>query len=534
MPLHGYVVPACALIDFCSMTTGDDQGAQVPALQMHGIAKSFGAAIALQNVDVRFLSGTVTALTGENGSGKSTIAKIMGGVLAPDTGTISVRGQELTISNAKIARSHGIALISQELTLATDLTVAENIYMGRLPRALGTMVSWRKVRALATEVLEAYGMSIDPQARVGDLSLETQQQVEIARALATDPDVLILDEATSSLSEKAAARLLDLVEVRRTMGTAVVMITHRMNEIFQAADTAAVLRDGHIVATRPIAHTNETELVRLMVGRELGDYYGSRSDTPKLSNATLEVSGLRAPGNGLESIDLSIGKGEIVGVAGLSGSGKEVLGHALGGAVSAEGTVKVAGKQIPLGRPDRILKGGLGFVPEDRKAMALMLGRSVAENLALAWKNDMFRYGLRRIGFERRRVVDTVIRYDIRAASTQLPISQLSGGNQQKVTIGRLFELNLPVYVMSEPTRGIDVGAKSAIYTLLREQAARGAAVLFISSELGELCGMCDRVITMYGGRVVAEFTGADINEEAINHAMVTGHTADTGALATA
>lgn len=458
----------------------------------------------------------------------------MGGILPPDSGHIVVNGKRRTIASAKIARQHGIALISQELTLATDLSVAENIFMGRMAGAVGGLVSWRKLRSRAADVLESYGMPIDPQAKVRDLSLESQQQVEIARALATDPDVLILDEATSSLSEKAAGRLLDLVEVRRQMGTAVVMITHRMNEIFRAADTAAVLRDGRIIATRPIAKTTETEIVSLMVGRELGDYYGSRTDNIDGTSTVLEVSRLAATDKGLLPTDLRVANGEIVGVAGLSGSGKEALGHALGGAIAAEGTITVAGKAVPLGQPGKSLRGGVGFVPEDRKAMALLLGRSVGENLALAWTADMFRCGLRRPKLERRRVSDAVQRLDIRTASTQLPIGQLSGGNQQKAIIGRLLDLELPVYVMSEPTRGIDVSAKSAIYRLLREQASRGAGVLFISSELNELCGMCDRVLTMYGGQVVAEFTGADINEQNINHAMVTGQAPATAELATA
>ena len=364
---------------------------------------------------------------------------------------------------------------------------------------------------------------------MGSLPLETRQEVEIARALATDPRVLILDEATSSLSEAAADRLLRLVELRREMGTAVVMITHRMKEIYRVADRAAVLRDGHIVATVPIPSTGEDELVRLMVGRELGDYYDLRTHAIGES-PVLGVAGLSVSSTGLGPVDLTVHRGEIVGVAGLSGSGKESLGHALGGAVPAEGSVKVAGETVELGRPDRILRGGLGFVPEDRKAMALLLGRSVSDNLALAWSSTIFTRGLRRRGREKHLVDDAMSRYDIRAESAQLAVGSLSGGNQQKITIGRLFELDLPVYVMSEPTRGIDVGAKSAIYSLLRQQTAKGAGVLFISSELNELCGVCDRVLVMYQGRMVAELTGDDINEHSINQAAVTGRTVHTAA----
>ncbi|MEV0635899.1 sugar ABC transporter ATP-binding protein [Streptomyces sp. NPDC050619] len=505
------------------MNSGDEQVRPAPLLRAEGITKRFGSAVVLRDANVEFHAGTVTALTGENGSGKSTIARILGGMLAPDAGRILVDGKPARIPDAKTALSHGIALISQELTLAADLTVAENVFLGRLPVSGRVAVSWRRLRSAVAELLETYGMTIDPRARVGDLSIELQQQVEIARALATHPRVLILDEATSSLSEKAADRLLELVEQRRTLGTAVVMITHRMNEIYRAATSAAVLRDGRIMATVPIPRTPEEDLVRLMVGRELGDYYGRRGHELDGADTVLSAVGLSARAQGLRSVDLSVRAGEIVGVAGLSGSGKEALGHALAGAVPAEGRVRAAGRAIRLGRPGAVLRGGLGFVPEDRKAKALLPERSVTENLSVAWPQHVFRYGIRRPRAESGRVADAVRRYGIRTASPHLPVRALSGGNQQKITIGRLFDLNLPVYVLSEPTRGIDVGSRSAIYALLREQTARGAGVLFISSELNELCGVCDRVLVMYRGEAVAEFSGADINEETINRAMVTG-----------
>ncbi|WP_044506142.1 sugar ABC transporter ATP-binding protein [Gordonia sp. KTR9] len=492
-------------------------------LRLTGIAKRFGNSIALEDVSLAFRRGSVTALTGENGSGKSTIARIIGGLLTPDAGTVVVGGAVRRLHDPNAARRHGIALISQELTLAADLTVAENIFMGRLPSGGPAVISWRRMRAAAVEVLDACGVDVDPRARVGDLPIETQQQIEIARALSTDPDVLILDEATSSLSERAADRLLELVRAQRAAGTSIVMITHRMNEIFRVADTAAVLRDGRIVAELAVASTTEDEIVRQMVGRELGDYYGTANHTADVHDRVLHASALAVPDKGLHPVELSVGRGEIVGVAGLAGSGKETLGHALGGAVPATGDLSVGGAKVLIGRPDRVLDGGIGFVPEDRKSMGLLLNRSVAENFALAWRSKLFRNGVRRFSLEGRLVADAVARFDVRTASTQLAVSHLSGGNQQKIIIGRLFELELPVYVMCEPTRGIDVGARSAIYAMLREQAARGAAIVLISSELNELCGMCDRVLTMHRGRVVAEFVGRDVTEDNLNTAMVTG-----------
>ncbi|MDY6809777.1 MAG: sugar ABC transporter ATP-binding protein [Actinomycetota bacterium] len=493
-------------------------------VHLDGIAKRFGNAVALENVSLSFRRGTVTALTGENGSGKSTIAKIIGGLISPDSGQIVIDGESCRLNDPNAARRQGIALISQELTLAADLTVAENIFMGRLPARAPAVVSWRRMRSEAVTVLEMCGIDADPRARVGDLPIETQQQIEIARALSTHPSVLILDEATSSLSEKAADRLLELVEAQRRAGTTVVMITHRMNEIFRAADTAAVLRDGCIVAELDVETTTEDEIVRQMVGRELGDYYGQRTHTADPNDVVLGVKAVSVESKGLRPVDFAVARGEILGVAGLAGSGKEVLGHALGGAVVADGEIRVDGEAVPSGRPDKVLDGGIGFVPEDRKAMGLMLNRSVAENFALAWRSRIFRKGLRRSALESRYVTEALSRFDVRTASARLAVGLLSGGNQQKIIIGRLFELTLPVYVMTEPTRGIDVGARSSIYRMLREQAARGAAIVIISSELNELCGMCDRVLTMHQGDVVAEFIGQEITEDNINTAMVTGH----------
>ncbi|WP_220131290.1 sugar ABC transporter ATP-binding protein [Streptomyces sp. PT12] len=475
-------------------------------------------------MNLAFHAGTVTALTGENGSGKSTIARIVGGALAPDSGEILLDGKAVRIPDSRTALGHGIALISQEIALAGDLSVAENVFLGRQPVKRG-IISWRKLEEQAAGLFDGIGMRLDPRARVADLPIESRQQVEIARALATEPRVLVLDEATSSLSEKVADMLLGIVADRRARGAAVVMITHRMNEIYRIADTAAVLRDGRIVATAPVRETHRDDLVRLMVGRELGDYYGRRRHEPDRDSVALRARGLRAASGAgdLGPVDLAVAAGEIVGVAGLSGSGKDVLGRALAGVIAAEGEVRVRDRPLPTGSPGAALRGGLGFVPEDRRAQALLGPRSVAENLALAWPDRVFRRGVLRPAAERAGVASAVTRYGIRTASMRLPVSALSGGNQQKVVIGRLFDRQLPAYVLSEPTRGVDIQSKSAIYALLRQQAERGAGVLFISSELNELCGLCDRVLVMFQGRVVASLDGSAITEEAVNHAMVTG-----------
>lgn len=490
-------------------------------LRLIGIGKRFPGVRALDDVSITIRAGEVHALTGENGSGKSTLSRVMAGIHAPDDGQILVDGQPVQFATPADAIARGIVMISQELTLATTLTVAENVFLGRLPRTrLGT-VDWARLNRDAAAVLERLDVHVAPTTPVAELSVEMRQEVEIARALSSNARVLILDEATSSLSEAATRRLLELIAREREAGIAVVMITHRMPEIYAVAQVATVLRDGRHVATVPLPETPEGELVRLMVGREIGDFYGKRQIAR--AGTVLEVEELHTSDGALAPASFSVARGEIFGIAGLVGSGKAEVGLALGGAIEAAGRVRVAGRPVALGDPARSIAAGIGFVPDDRKASALLLARSVLENFTLAWRGRFSRLGLLDIRRERRAVNAAMATYRVDTGSPLTAISTLSGGNQQKVILGRTFQRQPDVLVLSEPTRGIDVGAKSEIYRMMQSAAEAGAGVVVISSELPELLGVADTIAVFFEGRLAAVLDRADADEEIIAQLAVAG-----------
>lgn len=496
-------------------------GPGAPIIRLEGISKSYPGVKALQDVDFTVRAGEVHALTGENGSGKSTLSKVMSGMIQPDAGRIIVDGQETVLPNPAAAIAMGIVIISQELTLAPTLSVAENIFLGRLPRNRLGLVDWKRLESDAEAALARLGVHVSPRARVSSLSLELQQEVEIARALSADARVLILDEATSSLSEAATRRLLDLVITERDRGLAVVMITHRMPEIYAVASVATVLRDGRLVDTVPLAQTSEQRLVQLMVGREIGDFYGKRAVRP--GETVIEVEGLHMPVGILAPTTLSVRRGEIFGVAGLVGSGKSEFALALGGAIPSAGSVKVRGRRVQLGDPRRAIAAGIGFVPEDRKASALLLVRSVLENFGLAWMDRFSRAGILDTRQEAAQVDRAIRDYGVAVGTSGVPMSTLSGGNQQKVILGRSFARRPDILVLSEPTRGIDVGAKSEIYRPLQDAAEAGAAVIVVSSELPELLGIADRIGVFFEGRMEQIFDRAEADEESLAHIAVAG-----------
>jgi ABC-type sugar transport system ATPase subunit len=493
-------------------------------IAVEGITVLFPGVVALADVDFAIRAGEVHALTGENGSGKSTLARVINGSVKPAAGTIYVDGEPTVIANPRQGLELGIVNISQELTLAQDLSVAENIFLGRLPTS-GGRVNWSKLRRDARAVLERVGVQVSESAIVGGLNVELQQMVEIARAFSSESRLLILDEATSSLSESATRRLLDLVEEHRAKGVAILMISHRLPEVYTAASVATVLRDGKLVGTAPLPETPEKKLVSMMVGRELDDYYNKRQ--VEQGDCVLEVEQLCSHDGVLRPTSLRVNRGEIVGVAGLVGSGKAEFGLALGGAVPCQGKVSVAGRGVSLGDPRKAIAGGVGFVPDDRKRSALLPNRSVGENFSLAWVPRISRGGMMNLRDERKLVAAAIRRYRVVTASAASVVTTLSGGNQQKVVLGRTFEREVDVLVLSEPTRGVDVGAKSEIYDLLQTAAEGGAGIVLISSELPELLGIADRIVVFYGGEIKAEFKGRDMQEEAIAHVAVTGVLSD-------
>ncbi|TDO37365.1 sugar ABC transporter ATP-binding protein [Paractinoplanes brasiliensis] len=492
-----------------------------PLVEVRGVSKRYPGVLALDNAGLAVSAGEIVALTGENGSGKSTLSKIIGGAEQPDGGVVLVDGVETVIANPAVALRLGIVMISQELTLAPHLTVAENVFMGRLPRR-GRVVDWAAVRRRAREELAALDVHVDVGAQVGDLSVELQQEVEIARAVSSKARLLILDEATSSLSEHATERLLALVREQARRGVAVLMISHRMPELYSTAGRAVVLRDGRTVGTVALPSTPESQLVRMMVGRELNDYYGSRDCVP--GDVVLRVRDLASADGALAPTSFEVRSGEIVGVAGLVGSGKAQLGMALGGAIAATGDVRVNGAPVALGDPRKALGAGIGLVPDDRKRAALLPTRSVAHNMTLTWLPQLSKLGVVPTRTEKRRVREAIAEYGVRTSSPAKLITQLSGGNQQKAILGRIFALGCPVYVLSEPTRGVDVGSKSQIYALLQKLTEGGAAVVIISSELPELIGLADRVLVCFQGAVRGEVSGEQLREEVLNAIAVSGH----------
>jgi ABC-type sugar transport system ATPase subunit len=492
-----------------------------PLLRLTGITKRFPGVVALDGVDLALEAGVVHALTGENGSGKSTLARIASGALAPDAGRMEIDGEERKIGSPKEALDLGIVMISQEPELAPTLSVAENIFIGRLPQVRLRRIDWVKLRADARAVLETLHMRVDERRAVGELSVELRQEVAIARAVSSPSRLLILDEATSALSEAATQRLLEVLERLRSQGVAVLMISHRIAELYGAASTATVLRDGRVVADVPLTSTPESELVRLMVGRELGDYYGKRRIEP--GETVMQVEGLRSRDGRLKATTLSARRGEIIGVAGLVGSGKAELGLALGGAIPSYGSVRILGRPADISQPRTALASGIGFVPDDRKRAGLLPTRSVAENFSVAWMPELTRAGLLDTRLERRRVREAIERYNVVTPSPRSRITTLSGGNQQKVVLGRVFARAVEVLVLSEPTRGIDVGSKSEIYRLMQERAENGAAIIVISSDLAELLGIADRIVVFFRGELRAEFAAAGLNEEELAHVAVSG-----------
>lgn len=345
--------------------------------------------------------------------------------------------------------------------------------------------------------------------------------MEIARAISSNARLLILDEATSSLSETATLRLLEIVRDLSSQGVAIVMITHRMPELYASCSRAIVMRDGMLVGHAPLPSTTEQALVQMMVGRELGDYYGSRN--AKIGDVTLRVRDLETFDGALAPTSLTVRAGEILGVAGLVGSGKSEFGMALGGAIRSRWDVRVREHGVPLGNPYRAITSGIGYVPDDRRAAAILPFRSVGENLALAWLEHSYRLGFLRRRTERKRIEQTIRRYAVKTSSAEKEISLLSGGNQQKAILGRTFSRNCPVYVLNEPTRGVDIGSKSTIYGFLQRLAEDGAAIVLISSELPELIGLADRVAVFFEGNVKAILEGEHLNEREISALAVSG-----------
>ncbi|MEV8339751.1 sugar ABC transporter ATP-binding protein [Leucobacter sp. NPDC077196] len=483
------------------------------ALEMRGISKSFPGILALADVDLIARAGEVHAIVGENGAGKSTLMKILAGVYQPDQGSIVLGGSETRIAGPIDARRRGIGMVYQELNLVPDLTVAENIMLGATPSRFG-FVRRRALAEAATEVLDAFDARIDPSAILGSLTVSQQQIVEIAKAYAQRPSIMVLDEPTSSLSEHEAQALFHIVRRMRADGIAIIYISHRLREVLDLADQVTVLRDGRQIATRPSEGVTAGEMIRLMVGRDLTDIFPKR-EVP-IGEVVLEVDGLTRAG-AFSDVSLNVRAGEIVGLAGLVGAGRTEVARAVFGLDRAQsGTVRVDGAELVARTPAQGVAAGIAYVPEDRKRDGIVPSASIKDNISLPVLASLSTAGWISRPRERAMVREQVETLGVSPPVIERAVDTLSGGNQQKVVIAKWLAARPRVLILDEPTRGVDVGAKADIHEIIGELAAAGTAILLISSELPEVLAVSDRIYVLNEGRVSAELDRAEADEAAV------------------
>jgi ribose transport system ATP-binding protein len=496
------------------------------ALEMVGISKSFPGIRALDDVTFACAKGEVHALCGENGAGKSTLMKILGGAYQPDSGRILLSGRAVAFSHPAAARNAGISVIHQELSLLPHRSVAENVFLGVEPTRCGVLDRAR-MRADSNRLLRRLGSSISPDAEAGRLSIAQQQLVEIAKALALDARILVMDEPTAALERTEVSRLLELVRRLGAEGVTLIYVSHRMPEIQAIADRVTVLKDGRTVTTAPIGEAPTSRLVHAMVGRDLADFYPARAmRTPGAAALTIRSGANQR----LADIDLVVRAGEIVGVAGLEGSGKTELGRAIAGDEPFEsGTMEIAGRIAAPRHPRAAIAAGVGRLSEDRKREALLMQQSLRDNATLIQRAFAPSLGAPTAApMDADETDERLRRLDVRAASFEQEAQRLSGGNQQKVVIARWLARNTEVLVFAEPTRGVDVAAKAAIYKIMRDLADRGRAILMISSDLPEIVGVSDRIVVMREGRIAGELPGGAAEETIM--AIAVGHEESAGA----
>jgi ribose transport system ATP-binding protein len=495
-------------------------------LATHGVSKSFSGNRVLRQVDFSVRAGEIHALMGENGAGKSTLLKLITGVFAPDEGTITVNGHTFSRLDPHSAERQGIATVHQELSLSPHLTVAENIFLGRTPTRYG-QIDYRRIERESEEALRALGVRIDPETRIDDLSLAERQLVEFVKATMTRPKLLILDEATSALDNHQVELLFGAMRRMAAAGTGIVFVSHRLEEVFAISDRMTVLKNGEYVATVGTADTSTAQLVQHMVGRPMEMIFPAKPAIDEVLSrpAVLEVRHLRS-GRRFRDVSFDLHRGEILGLGGLQGQGQRALLAALFGLHRTDGEVLLNGQPIGTRGPRSAMRRKIAYVPEDRKTEGLLLPQTVKENLTLPNLPQITHGGMLDRRRENRLVADLVRKLQVRLRSPKQPVLRLSGGNQQKVAIAKWLPLAPDVFLLAEPTRGIDVGTKQEIYTLMRQLADAGASIILISSDTIELLGLSDRVLVMYEHRPVAMLSGDDVTEANIVHATVAGRRA--------
>lgn len=481
-------------------------------LEMKGIGKTFPGVKALEGVNLTVREGQVHALLGENGAGKSTLIKILSGAYSKDEGQIFFEGKPVEIKDPQDAQALGISTIYQEFNLARDLTVAENIFLGHLPMK-GLSIDWARVKERSREILDTLGVTLSVDALTSTLSVAEQQLVEIAKSLNRKTRILIMDEPSAVLGEKDLEKLFQVVRSLQAQGIGIIYISHRLKEIFELADEVTILKDGRYVATRNVAEVTMDDLVRLMIGRDLKDVYPKRTLTP--GAALLEVNNISRT-KLVHDISFKLHAGEIVGFAGITGSGRTELARAIFGADPYTGEMRISGQPYKASSPADAIRHGVALVTEDRKAQGLFLKLNVAINTTISGLKYLCRFGVIQLPRELKLVKKMITDLSIKTPGPNFIVLNMSGGNQQKVVLARWLSIGTHIFILDEPTRGIDVGSKSEIYQIMDELTKKGVGIIMISSELPEVLGMSDRIMVMRQGTIVKELSRAEASEEAI------------------
>lgn len=488
-----------------------------PVLELRDVSKSFGPVVALRSGSISVDAGSIHALIGENGAGKSTLVKVVAGVHRRDAGTFELGGEPVDFSSTAESKHAGVAVIYQEPTLFPDLSVTENIFMGRQILARGRRIDRAAMYAEAERLFDRLGVRIDPRRPAEGLSIADQQIIEIAKAISLDARLLIMDEPTAALSGVEVERLFAVARSLRDEGRALVFISHRFDEVFALCDTVTVMRDGSYVDTLRVGDTTPGELVSLMVGRDVDELFPK---TPaEIGDSVLQVRGLSRAGV-FHDVDLEVRAGEIVGLAGLVGAGRSEVARAVFGVDAYDaGSVTMSGKAVKAHDPRSAIRAGMAFIPEDRRKQGLVIDSSVTRNVAGVIRRGIAKAGLLTSAMENKAAAPWASRLEVKTGALDMNASTMSGGNQQKVVIAKWLATDPRLLIIDEPTRGIDVGTKAEVHRLLSELAGQGLAILMISSELPEVLGMADRVVVLCEGRVTAELDRADATPEAVMHA---------------
>lgn len=483
-------------------------------IEMRGIDKSFGSNQVLKQAGFTLESGEVHALMGENGAGKSTLMKILTGVYTKDAGTVLVDGKEVNYKNPQEAEKAGIVFIYQELNVMFDLTVEENLFMGKEIHGKFGICDKKAMQKKAQEALNILGVNISPKTVMAELSVGQQQMVEICKALMADAKVIIMDEPTAALTQSETVALFKVIESLRKKGVSMVYISHRMEEIFELCDRITVLRDGSYIGVKNIPETNMNEIVKMMIGREIGERYPSRN--VKIGKEVLKVKELTRKGT-FHDVNFSVRAGEVLGVSGLMGAGRTEIMQAIFGNLSYEsGTIEIDGKEVKISNPRQAMEHGIGFITEDRKTEGLMLDKSIRENISLCNLRRISKSSVISREAEKNMVAEAIKDLHIKCFGSYHECNNLSGGNQQKVVLAKWILTNPKILILDEPTRGVDIGEKKEIYSIINKLAAQGVAIIMVSSELPEVLGMSDNIMVVREGEVRGIISYEEANQERV------------------